>query len=133
MKIQITTAVMTGILSFISGSPAVAANVANTSASGAISTVNSRDLIIEGEAETAPVQIHFTGAERVELGRPGELFVMRHGVRQHYRPQAYQIVNGKWRPLSVGYSVNGCDTATLTFGRFDASAPIYVRYGAATA
>ncbi len=132
MKIQITAAVITGVLSFISGSPAMAANIANTTASGSISTVKSRDLIIQGEAETAPVHLHFTGAERVELGRPGELFVTRHGVRQHYRPEAYQIINGKWRPLSIRYAINGGDLVTVNFGNFDDSVPIFVRYGAST-
>lgn len=132
MKIRIATAIVTGILSLIPASPALAANVVNTAASGPVSTVNSRDLIIQGAAETAPVQLHFAGAERIEVGRPGELLVMRHGLRQHYRPEAYQIINGKWRPLSVGYRVEGADRVIVNFGNCDNSAPIFVRYGAAT-
>ena len=132
MKIQITTAVMTGILSLIPGSPVLAANIVNTSAPASVSTVNSRDLIIQGASETAPVQLHFAGAERIELAGPGELIVLRHGSRQHYRPDAYQIINGKARHLTVGYKVNGGDRVTVNFGNFDNSAPIFLRDGAST-
>ena len=133
MNVPITTAVMAGILSLIPGSPAFAGNIVETSAPRLISTVNSRDLIIQGALETVPVQLHFGGAERIELGRPGELIVMRHGSRQHYRPEAYQIIDGKWRPLTVGYTINGGDRVTVNFGNFDNSAPVFLRYGAVTA
>ena len=133
MNVPITTAVMAGMLSLISGNPAFAADVAKTSAPGLISTVNSRDLIIQGASETVPVQLHFGGAERIDFGRPGELIVMRHGSRQHYRPEAYQIIDGKWRPLTVGYTINGGDRVTVNFGNFDNSAPVFLRYGAVTA
>ena len=133
MNVPITTAVMAGILSLIPGSPAFAGNIVETSAPRLISTVNSRDLIIQGALETVPVQLHFGGAERIDFGRPGELIVMRHGSRQHYRPEAYQIIDGKWRPLTVGYTINGGDRVTVNFGNFDNSAPVFLRYGAVTA
>jgi hypothetical protein len=133
MNVPITTAVMAGMLALIPGNPAFAGDVAKTSAPGLISTVNSRDLIIQGASETVPVQLHFRGAERIDLGRPGELIVMRHGSRQHYRPEAYQIIDGKWRPLTVGYTINGGDRVTVNFGNFDNSAPVFLRYGAVTA
>src|ERR1700734_3191803 len=113
MNVPITTAVMAGILSLIPGSPAFAGNIVETSAPRLISTVNSRDLIIQGALETVPVQLHFGGAERIELGRPGELIVLRHGSRQHYRPDVYQIIDGKWRPLTVSYTLNGGDRVTV--------------------
>jgi hypothetical protein len=132
MKIQITTAVLTGILSLIPSSPVLAAKIVNTSAPASVSAVNSRDLIIQGASETAPVQLHFAGAERIEIVGPGELSVLRHGSRQHYRPDAYQIINGKARHLTVGYKVNGGDRVTVNFGNFDNSAPIFLRDGAST-
>ena len=133
MNVPITTAVMAGMLSLIPGNPSFAGDVAKTSAPGLISTVNSRDLIIQGASETVPVQLHFGGAERIDFGRPGELIVMRHGSRQHYRPEAYQIIDGKWRPLTLGYTLNGGDRVTVNFGNFDNSAPVFLRYGAVTA
>jgi hypothetical protein len=132
MNVPITTAVMAGILSLIPGSPAFAGSIIKTSAPGLVSTVNSRDVVIQGASETVPVQLHFAGAERIEFGRPGELIVMRHGSRQHYRPEAYQIIDGKWRPLAVGYTLNGGDRVIVKFGNFDNSAPIFLRYGAVT-
>lgn len=119
MKMQIPTALITGMLSLIPGSPVLAAN--------------SRDLMIQGASENAPIQLHFAGAERLELVAPGELCVVRHGVRQqHYRPDAYQIIDGKTRHLTVSYRVDGGDRVTVSFGNFDKSAPIFLRDGAAT-
>jgi hypothetical protein len=137
MKIQTTTAVITGILSLIPGSPVCsrlsAANIVNTPAPTSVSTVNSRDLMIQGASETAPLQLHFAGAERLELSAPGELCVIRHGsLQQHYRPDAYQIINGRARHLTVSYTLNGGDRVTVNFGNFDNSAPIFLRDGAST-
>jgi hypothetical protein len=133
MKIQIATAVVSGILSMIPGSALVAAPIANTSVAASVSTVNSRDLVIQGVSETAPVQLHFAGAERLELGMPGELCVIRHGSRrEHYRPDAYQIINGKARHLTVSYKLEGGDRVTVHFGNADSGAPIFLRDGAAT-
>ncbi len=133
MNVPIATAAMAGILSLIPGSPAFAGKIVKTPASGSISTVNSRDLIIQGASETGPVQLHFGGAERIELGPPGELIVMRHESRQYYRPEAYQIVDGKWRPLTLGYTLKGGDRVTVNFGNFDENSPVFLRYGAVTA
>jgi hypothetical protein len=59
MKIQIMTAVIAGTLSLIPGSPVcgrvLGANIVNTSAPASVSIVNSRDLMIQGASETAPV------------------------------------------------------------------------------
>ncbi len=131
MKIQITTAVITGILSLIPGTPVLAASIVNTPAQ--VSTLNSRDLMIQGASETAPIQLHFAGAERLEVVAPGELRVTRYGIRaQLYRPDVYQIINGKARHLRVTYSFNGSDRVTVNFGSFDRSVPIFLRNGATT-
>ncbi len=136
MKIQISTAVITGILSLIPGSPlggrVLAAKLVNASAPATVSTVNSRDLMIQGVSESAPLQLHFAGAERFDLGAPGELCVIRHGSRQHYRPDAYQIIDGKTRHLTVSYTLNGGDRVSIHFGNFDIGAPIFLRDGAST-
>jgi hypothetical protein len=123
MKFQIATAVLTGVLSLAPASPALATTV---------SRLNSRDLMIQGASETAKVELHFTGAERLELGAPGELVVNRRGSLKHYRPDAYQIVNGKARHLTISYKLNGADRVTVNFGNFDNSAPIFLRDGAST-
>jgi hypothetical protein len=132
MKIQITTAILTGILSLIPASPALADSIADTSAPASVTRLNSRDLMIKGASETAAVQLRFAGAERLEPGTPGELVVTRHGSLQHYRPDVYQIVNGKERRLTVSYSRSGTDQVTVNFGNFDNSAPIFLRGGAST-
>jgi hypothetical protein len=132
MKIQITTAVLTGILSLIPSSPASAASIVGTPAFASVSRLNSRDLMIQGASEIAPVQLHFAGAERLQLGTPGELLVNRRGSLKHYRPDAYQMIKGKARHLTVSYTLNGGDRVTVNFGNFDRSAPIFLRDGAST-
>jgi hypothetical protein len=137
MKIQIATVLLTGILSFMPATPALAADTVTTgvSASGpaTVTILNSRDLKIEGASQSATVQLRFAGAELLEFGTTsGELVVNRHGSVQHYRPEAYQIINGKERHLAVTYTRSGVDLVTVNFGNFDNSAPIFVRGGAAT-
>ena len=132
MNVPITTAVMAGLLALIPGSTAFAGNIVATSASESISTENSHDLVIQGASKTVPVQLHFGGAELIEFGRPGELIVMRHGSRQHYQPDAYQIIDGKWRPLAVRFTLNGGDQVSVNFGNLDSSAPVFLRNGAVT-
>ena len=77
--------------------------------------------MIQRVSKAAPVQLHFAGAERIEIGViPGELRVIRHGSRiEHYLPDAYQIVNGKARHLTVSYTFNGGDRVTVKFGNLD--------------
>jgi hypothetical protein len=132
MKIQITTAVLSGLLSLIPARPVLAANIVNTSAPASVSRLNSRDLMVQGASETATIQLEFTDAERLEPGALGELLVTRHGSRQHYRPDVYQIVNGKTRRLWVSYKPSGGDRVTVNFGDFDHGAPIFLRDGAST-
>jgi len=123
MKFQIATAVLTGVLSLMPASPALATTV---------SRLNSRDLMIQGASETGKVELHFAGAELIERGGPGELLVNRRGSLKHYRPDAYQIVNGKTRHLTVRFTLDGADRVTVSFGNFDNSAPIFLRDGAST-
>jgi hypothetical protein len=132
MKIQITTAILTGMLSLIPAIPAFAADMVSPSGSASVTRLNSHDLMIQGASDTASVQLHFAGAERLDAGAPGELFVTSHGSRRHYQPGVYQIVNGKTRPLTVSFTVEGSDRVTVNFGKFDDSVPIFVRGGAST-
>ena len=133
MKIQIATAVLTGILSLIPASPALAASIVSVSAGASVTMLNARDLMIKGASEAAPIQLRFAGAERLEPGTAsGELLVTRHGWREHYRPEVYQIVNGKERRLTVSYTLSGDDRVTVNFGNYDNGAPIFLRGGATT-
>ena len=134
MKNLFTTAILTGVLSLTSVHLALAArNVTTTGpAPASVTRLNSRDLMIQGASDSATVQLHFAGAERLDLGTPGELFVTSRGSRKHYRPEAYQIINGKVRSLMISYTLVGNDLVTLNFGSFDPAAPIFVRGGAST-
>jgi hypothetical protein len=132
MNVPITTAVMAGILSLVSGSPAFAGSIVKTSEPELVSRANSPDLVIQGASKNVPVQLHFGGAERIDFGKPGELIVIRHGLRQHYRPDVYQVIDGKWRPVAVSYRLSGGDLVTVNFGSLDNSAPVFLRNGAVT-
>jgi hypothetical protein len=131
MKLQITTAVLSGLLSLTSAGPALAANTVGTPVPASVSMLNSRDLVVNGASESATLQLEFAGAEHLERGALGELLVTRHGSHQHYRPDVYQVVNGRMRHLWVSYKVSG-DRAIVNFGNFDHGAPIFLRDGAST-
>src|SRR5579863_296693 len=124
MKNVIAAAVLSGILLLIPASPVLAASIVNNSVSASVTPLNSRDLMIETVSGAATVQLHFAGAEHIDFGLPGELLIMRHGLREHYRPEAYQMINGKMRPVSISYRHIGSDRVTVNFVKFDPSAPI---------
>ena len=132
MKSVITAAVLTGILLLIPASPVLAASIINNSASASVSALNARDLVIQSVAAGASFQLHFSGAEHIDFGSPGELLIMRHGLREHYRPEAYQMIEGKMHRVVVSYSRVGSDRVNVNFIKYDPSAPIILRGGGAT-
>ena len=88
---------------------------------------NLRSLIIEPGSDPSSVQLHFAGADRVTLSLSGSLEVVNSdGHIWHYRPDVYQIVNGKQKTVSVTFGVLGKDRVALHVSKFDPSAPLIV-------
>ncbi|HKD08341.1 MAG TPA: hypothetical protein VKB79_20740 [Bryobacteraceae bacterium] len=87
-----------------------------------------KNLVIEPGADPSAVQLHFDGAERVTFGAvTGDLDIFgRDGSVRHYHPRAYQTVNGKRKPVVVGYEFVGTDRVTLKIQHYDPSAPVVI-------
>jgi hypothetical protein len=87
-----------------------------------------KNLVIEPGADPSAVQLHFEGAERVTFGGvTGDLDILgRDGRMWHYHPRAYQTVNGKRKPVVVGYEFLGNDRVALKIKHYDPSAPVVV-------
>ncbi len=87
-----------------------------------------RDLIIEPGTDPSSVQLHFADAERIGYSGTGSLeIVSKDGHAWHYRPQVYQVVNGKRKTLTVTFSFIGHDRVGLkVLGNYDPSAPLVV-------
>ena len=127
-----TSAVATGLLAVAMGSTAMAAEASATiTARAAVTMLNARDMVFQPGSETAHVQVHFADADRIQPGGPGELFITRaNGNRVAYRPEAYQMINGKMKPVTVSFTKEGRGRVRLNFGKFDQNAPLILRRAA---
>jgi hypothetical protein len=83
--------------------------------------------VIEPGTDPSSVQMHFAGAQRVRYSGAGELEIVNtDGHAWHYRPEVYQIVNGKRKLLSVAFSFLGRDRVALRLDKYDRSVPLIV-------
>jgi hypothetical protein len=90
-------------------------------------TAPDRDYVIQPGTDPATVQLHFAGAQRVSFSGTGALeIVNQDGHAWRYRPEVYQVVNGKRKLLSVGFSFMGPDRVALRLSKYDPSAPLIV-------
>lgn len=86
-----------------------------------------RDLVIQPGTDPSSVQLHFAGAQRVTYSGTGMLEIVNaDGHAWRYRPEVYQIVNGKRKLITVGFSFVGRDRVTLRLTRYDQSEPLIV-------
>jgi hypothetical protein len=97
--------------------PAVAALIAALGMSGSALAAESGN----------SVELHFAGAERISQNGTGGLDIVKaDGSVFHYRPQVYQVVNGKRRDLMPGYHVVDKDRVELLMRNVDPSAAVVV-------
>jgi len=126
-----TLAVVFALVTVSLASAAVVVTTAD--ANTKITRLNERDVMVQCAAETATIQVHFAGAERIDHGSLGELLIYKAGGgRAHYRPDVYQLIDGKVKPVRISYKLNGADRATINFGKFNKDAPLILRMGAGT-
>ena len=125
---------LTGLLAVAMEGTAMAAEAGTTITTQAgVTMLNARDMVFQPGSETARVQIHFADADRIQFGGPGELFVTRaNGNRVAYRPDAYQMINDKMKPVTVSFTKEGRGRVRLNFGKFDQNAPLILRRAAST-
>ena len=83
--------------------------------------------VIEPGTDPSSVQLHFAGARRVSFSGSGALEIVdMDGHAWRYRPDVYQVVNGKRKLLSVGFSFLGHDRVALHLDKYDPSVPLIV-------
>ena len=123
------------VFTLVLASLASAAEVVTTAdANTKITRLNELDIMVKCAAETGSIQLHFAGAERIDRGTlGGDLLIFKGGGgRAYYRPDIYQLIDGKVKSVRVSYELRGSDSATMTFLNFRKEAPLILRRGAAT-
>ncbi len=58
------------------------------------------------------------------------MIVKAKGRLLHYRPNAYQVIDGEMRPVEVGFRIDGVDQVVVQFGKIDKNAPVILKQGA---
>jgi hypothetical protein len=122
------------VFAFVTVSLANAADIVTPSDGNTkVTMLNARDMMIRAASQPAAIELHFANADRIDFGPAGELEIIKtNGSLVHYKPDVYQMVNGKLKPVSVIYKMNGRDRVTMKFGKFDTDSPLIVHRGAAT-
>jgi hypothetical protein len=86
-----------------------------------------QDMVIEPGADPSELQLHFAGAERVTRNASGNLdIVKKDGSMWHYKPEVYQVVNGKRKPVVAGFRILDKDRVSLRVDHADPSAAIVI-------
>lgn len=127
-------AIAAAVFTFAAVSFAGAADVvATTDGNTKVTMLNARDMMVQATSAPASVDLHFAGAERIDFGSAGELTIIKNNGRLvRYRPDAYQMIGGKLKPVGLTYKMNGKDRVTMKFGKFDKESPLIIHHGAAT-
>jgi hypothetical protein len=85
------------------------------------------DMVVEPGTDPSELQMHFAGAERVTPNASGNLdIIKKDGTVWHYKPQIYQVVNGKRRPVVVSYHVMDKDRVSLKVQKLDPAGSLVV-------
>ena len=135
-KKTFAVAAASAALALMTGTSALAADI-STATSGfrspAVSFVDRdargvlKDAVVEAGADPSVLELHFADAHRVEFAGIGMLRITKaNGSIWNYKPVVYQMVNGKRRPVTVGFRFIGKDRISLRPEKFDTSAPLIV-------
>jgi hypothetical protein len=128
-KTFIMAAVAAGMLTLATGTYAHGAEISPTEGA-AVKTMNS-DIVVMPGTGSDTLRLRFSGADLLHQEFHGGLTVYEaSGGRMHYRPEAYQLINGKRRSVEVHFQIEGKDQATVRFGKADRNAPVILERGA---
>ena len=84
------------------------------------------DFVLAPGANPALIRMRYQGARAIRLNREGDLLLdTAAGTIEQQRPVAYQEKDGKRRPVSARYLLNG-DTVRLELARYDRSQPLVI-------
>jgi hypothetical protein len=126
-KTSIVTVVAAGMITLLTGTYALAAKITPTS--DAVVKTNDSDIMVM-PGTTDNLRLHFSGADRLHREFPGGLTVYQaNGETMHYRPDAYQMINGKLKAVDLSFHIEGRDQVTVKFGKIDKSAPVFLKRG----
>lgn len=127
-RTSILAAVAAGVITLATGAHAFAAEM-NLTPGSVVSKSGSDVTVMHGASDT--LRLHFAGAEIVTHEPDGGLMIVKaRGQLMHYRPEAYQLIDGEMKPVEVHFRIEGKDRATVQFGKVDNNAPVILKGGA---
>jgi len=128
-KNSIVTVIAIGMMTLVTGSYALG-TPRNTTPS-AVVTTNGSDVTLMPGTGSDTLRLHFAGAQIIthESAR-GLMIVKAGGQLLHYRPEAYQLIDGEMKPVEVSFKIEGKDQVVVQFGKMDKNAPVILRQGA---
>jgi hypothetical protein len=78
------------------------------------------DFVVAPGASTAPIQLHFAGAERLKLTPNGDLEVIANNSQVAFRrPVAYQDIDGRRQPVEGRFTVLANNKVGFVVGQYD--------------
>ncbi len=126
-KNSIVATAALGLLTLGMGTFAMAASPTATSTAAA--RTNEADVTLKPGSDT--LRLHFSGAQIITQESAGGLMIVKaRGRLLHYRPEAYQVIDGEVKPVEVHFHIEGTDQVVVQFGKIDKSAPVILKQGA---
>jgi hypothetical protein len=128
-KTSIATVVAIGIMTLVTGTCAFAAK-GNTTPGSAVVT-NGSDVTFMPGTGSDTLRLHFSGAEIITRESAGGLMIVKaRGQLLHYRPDAYQVINGEMKPVELRFQIEDKDQVVVQFGKIDKNVPVILKQGA---
>ena len=94
-------------------------------------TTNGSDVTLMPGSGSDTLRLHFSGAQIITHESPGGLMIVKSGGRLlHYRPEAYQLINGEIKTVELSFRIEGMDQVVVQFGKTDKNAPVILKQGA---
>lgn len=86
-----------------------------------------KEVVLEAGTDPSTLELRFPGAQKVTFENVGTLLVINHdGSLWRYKPEVYQVVNGKRKPVLFGFHFVGNDRVSLKVQKLNPSAPLVV-------
>lgn len=103
----------------------------SASASKSISIVERsrglKEVVIEAGTDPSALELKFPGAQKVTFESVGTLLVTNHdGSIWRYKPDVYQMVDGKRKQVLFGFHFVGNDRVSLKVNKLNRTAPLVV-------
>src|SRR5580692_9891905 len=97
-KLSIVATAALGMITLAAGTYALGAD--RTTTPSAVVKANSSDVTVMPGSDT--LRLHFSGAQIITRESHGGLMIVKaRGQLLHYRPEAYQLIDGEMKPVAV--------------------------------